>query len=83
MDDEKARILVKLARHRYWGGKHTSIDNLPKGAPKDRWKSIRKKIKELINEGFLLTKPTNVGLHVSLNPKKQEEIKKAIEEYST
>lgn len=81
MDKEAARIIVKLARHRYWGGRHTSIDNLPKGAPRERWEYIRKLIKELIAEGFLLTKPTHDGIHVSLNPKMKKEIYRIVEEY--
>ncbi len=82
MEAEKAAILVKLARHRYWGGRHTSVDNLPKGAPRDRWGQIKKYVDDLIKEGFLITKPTNVGLHVSLNPRKKAEIDKAILEFA-
>ena len=82
MEKEKAQIIVKLARHRYWGGKHTSIDNLPKGAPRDRWNQIRKFIQDLINEEFLLVKPTKTGRHVSLNPKKNKEICGVIAEFN-
>lgn len=81
MDKESARIIVKLARHRYWGGRHTSLDNLPKGAPKERWGEIRKLIKELINNNFLLAKPTHDGTHVSLNPRLKKEIYSIIENY--
>ncbi|MEI6102714.1 MAG: hypothetical protein WCP70_02110 [Methanothrix sp.] len=38
----KAKILHKLHRHGYWGGRHTSLDNLPKGFEK----SLRGEVKE-------------------------------------
>ncbi len=31
INEIKAKILKKLHRHGYWGGRHTSFDNLPKG----------------------------------------------------
>jgi hypothetical protein len=38
-------ILHKLARHGWWGGKHTNIENIPKGAPPH----MRRKIMETTN----------------------------------
>lgn len=72
----KRFILRKLVRKRMWMHKHTSIHNLQKGLP-DRLRSskeVRKVINDLLKEGFLLSKPTNYGLEVSLNIKKKEEI---------
>jgi hypothetical protein len=75
-DDIKRFILRKLVRHRMWMHKHTSIHNLPKGLPdylRSR-KEVRKVIDEMIKECFLLTKPTNYGLEVSLNIRMKKEI---------
>ncbi|OGJ17071.1 hypothetical protein A3K73_01435 [Candidatus Pacearchaeota archaeon RBG_13_36_9] len=74
-------ILRKLVRHRIWMHKHTSIHNLPKCLP-DYLKSkkeVRKVIEALLKDGFLLSKPTNYGLEVSLNIEKKKEIEKIIE----
>jgi len=38
-------------------------------------KTIKKAIKELINENLLLSKPSTNELHVSINPRKIKEIK--------
>lgn len=77
----KRFILRKLTRHRMWMHKHTSIHNLPKGLPdylRGR-KEVKKAIEELLKQGFLLSKPTNYGLEVSLNIQKKKEIEEFIE----
>ncbi|MFH1802951.1 MAG: hypothetical protein ABH864_05910 [archaeon] len=79
-DDIRRFILRKLVRHRMWVHKHTSIHNLPKGLPdylRSR-KDVRKVIDGMIKEGFLLTKPTNYGLEVSLNIQMKKEIEEFI-----
>jgi hypothetical protein len=62
INEIKAKILKKLHRHGYGGGRHTSFDNLPKGFEK----SLRGKAKEaaeiLIDEGLLRGKPTSYGM---------------------
>ena len=84
MDEKKEIkrfILRKLVRHRIWMHKHTSIHNLPKGLPdylRNR-KGVKKSIEELLKQEFLLSKPTNYGLEVSLNIKKKKEIERFIE----
>lgn len=81
--DIKRFILRKLVRHRIWMHKHTSIHNLAKGLPdylRSR-KEVRKAIEELLKNGFLLSKPTNYGLEVSLNIDKKTEIEKILSEY--
>ena len=81
-DDIKRFILRKLARHRMWMHKHTSIHNLSKGLP-DHLRSsgdVKKVINDLLKQGFLLSKPTNYGLEVSLNVKMKEEIESFIED---
>ncbi|MCX6749104.1 MAG: hypothetical protein NT076_05890 [Candidatus Pacearchaeota archaeon] len=75
-DDIKRFILRKLARHRVWQHKHTSIHNLPKGLPDylRSKKEVRKVIDELLKSSLLMSKPTNYGLEVSLNIEKKKEI---------
>jgi len=79
-DDIKRFILRKLVRHRMWMHKHTSIHNLQKGLPDHlrTRKEVRKIIEELLKNGFLLSKPTNYGLEVSLNIEKKKEIEELI-----
>jgi hypothetical protein len=74
-------ILLKLVEHRYWQHKHTNINNLPKGLPsylRDS-KYVKTVIKELINQEYFLSKPTNYGLELSLNVKKKKKIESFIE----
>ena len=75
-DEIKQFILRKLARHRIWMHKHTSIHNLRKGLPdylRNR-KELKKVINDLLKGGLLISKPTHYGLEVSLNIKKKKEI---------
>lgn len=52
----EAEILRKLARHKYWGGKHTSIDNILKSFKKHLSKEVIKVTKSLIKEGYIIQK---------------------------
>jgi hypothetical protein len=78
----KRFILRKLVRHRMWGGKHTSIHNIPKGLPDclRSKKEVKKVIEEMLKQGLLLSKPTNYGLEVFLNIQKKIEIERFVEE---
>ena len=78
-DEVKIKILWRLYRHRFIGGKHTDIKNLRKGFPKDKYDLVDEAVNELIREGFLLVKPTHYGKHVSLNPRRLREIRSIIE----
>ena len=75
-EDIKRFILRKLARHRIWMHKHTSIHNLSKGLPDylRGKKEVKKVIEQMLKQGILLSKPTNYGLEVSLNIHKKKEI---------
>ncbi len=73
-------ILRKLYRRRVIGGKHTAIENLTKGLPKNVAGAAKEAVKELIKNGFILPKKTSYGLQVSLNPKKIDEISRIVEE---
>ncbi len=69
------QILKKMIYHGYIGGRHTSVDNICKGFPPHVKKEVRKEIRRLYNNCFLLTKPTNYGKQLSINPRKIKEIK--------
>ena len=64
-----------------WLHKHTNINNLPKGLSNQLRvsKEIKKAVEKLLKEQILLSKPTQYGLEVSLNPGKIREIEKYIE----
>jgi hypothetical protein len=74
---EKA-ILAKMLRHGYIGGKHTSEDNIPKGLPKHIRGEIKKALKNLIREGYIIPKITSYGTEVSLNPRRTAEIREIL-----
>ncbi|MBU4283977.1 MAG: hypothetical protein KJ968_02620 [Nanoarchaeota archaeon] len=77
----KKFIVRKLYRKRMWLHKHTNINNLPKGLSNQLRvsKEVKKAIEDILKEQILLSKPTQYGLEVSLNPKKISEIEKYIE----
>ena len=79
MDKYRKAILGKLYRHRYIGGRHTSMDNVPKGFPKSETGNIEKVLKSLIKEDYILKKPTSYGTEICLNPRKIKEIRKIID----
>ncbi|MBI2080012.1 hypothetical protein HYT84_04555 [Candidatus Micrarchaeota archaeon] len=80
MDEQEIRkvLMRKLAKHGYWGGRHTSFDNLHKGFPKHLSKDVKGVANDLIKENLLIPKPTSYGLHVSLNPRMKEIIEQVI-----
>jgi hypothetical protein len=75
----KATILRKMLRNEYIGGRHTSLDNLPKGFPKHLRGLAKQVSKGLIRERFLIVTPKPSGLHVSLDPSKVNEIREILE----
>ena len=80
----QAFILRKLIRRKNWMGKHTSIHNLPKGLPeriRQNKKILKKVINSFLSSGFLISKPTNYGLEVSLNIKKKKQIEEIINKF--
>ena len=79
MDDYKKAILEKLYKNRHVGRRHTSEDNVIKGFPKHVRGDIKKTLKLLIKEGYIISKPTSYGLEVSLNPRAIEEIRRICE----
>ena len=72
-------ILDKLARHGMWNEKHTSIDNVPKGAPQHMRGRIKEVLKQLIRDGLIIQKPTSYGMEISLNFDRKNDIFDIIE----
>lgn len=72
-------VLAKLYSHNFIGGKHTSEDNVPKSFPKYMRGEVKKALKNLIRQGYIIPKITSYGLEVSLNPRKIEEIRLLIQ----
>lgn len=68
-------VLEKMYRQSYIGGRHTSIDNLPKGFPPDVRGQVSDEVKRLIRQGWIVPKATSYGLQVSLNPRRIGELK--------
>ena len=72
-DKIKATLLFHLRRKRKIGESHTAFETLKKGFPSHLGKDIKKIAKELIREGYIISKPTSYGLQVSLNKEKLQE----------
>lgn len=79
-DDEiKGKVLHKLTRQGKFHHSHTSVDNLPKGFPKEIRGRVKGCVQKLVKEGLLLTKPTDYGTEVSINTEQADTIDKYIE----
>ncbi len=72
----KRRILIKLNKMHKWGKFHTTdIRNVSKGMPISVTpKLIKKAIKELNNQRWILGKKSVGSIHVYLNPRYKKEI---------
>lgn len=77
----KVKVLWRMYRHRYIGGRHTDVNNLRKGFPKDKYDVVQDAIDELVKDGFLTLKPTKSGMHVSINPRRIAEVVKVIKTF--
>jgi len=75
IDKVEIAILQKLYDHDFIGEKHTSEDNVPKGFPKHLRGDVKKALKKLIREGYVIPKITSYGLEVSLDPRRLTEIR--------
>jgi len=84
-DDKEIKLIAKLLLERLdnmdkWGGAHSELKRVVKSLPSHvketnkGKKQINKAIKLLVNQGFLLIKPSTGELHVSLNPRMKKEI---------
>ena len=77
-DKIKATILYHLRRKKVIGGVHTPFDALKRGFPGHLGGEVNKIAKELIKEGFLITKPAPYGFQISLNKGRLNEIEEFI-----
>ena len=77
--DIKRTILRKMLRHGYIGGKHTSIDNLPKGFPKSERGRVMMIVQIMLKQGYFIKRRKPDALHVSLNPRVLSQVKTEIE----
>lgn len=68
------KILFKLKRNQYIGGRHTSENNVIKGFPTNERGNLKKALKKLIKAGYLISKPTSYGLEIAINPSRMKEI---------
>jgi len=71
-------IIEKMVKHRIWGGKHASVENVSKGFPPHLKREVLDEIKSLIKEGIIISKPTSYGLQISLNPRMKATIEEII-----
>ena len=78
-EDIRRTILRKMLRLGYIGGRHTSIDNLPKGFPKSERGRVKMVVQIMIKEGYFVVRRKPDALHVSLNPKILSQVKYEIE----
>lgn len=74
INQTEKKILKKMLDYRFIGEKHTSADNIPKGFAKSERGDVKKALKKLIREGYVVPKITSYGLEVSLNPRRIAEI---------
>ena len=74
------KILFKLKRNFYIGGRHTSEYNVIKGFPTNERGNLKKSLKKLIQSGYLISKPTSYGLEIVINPPRMKEINEILKE---
>ena len=77
----KARILHKLMKRRQWAAKHSEEKELLKGFDPRIFKELNKAKEELIKEGFIIVAIKTKERHISLNPRKYNEIIAIVEKY--
>ena len=79
-DEEiKRTLLRKMLRHEYIGGRHTSIDNLPKGFPKSERDRVSQMAKKMLKDGYFIVRSKRDSVHISLDPKILSQVKQEIE----
>lgn len=80
MNKIEITVLRKMYLYGYIGKRHTSLDNLPKGFPKNERGNVDKAVKKLIKQNYIVKKPTGYGVHCSLNAQKIKEIESIIQD---
>ena len=77
----KAHILYKLARHRRWGAKHTSLENVRSALPQAARAQAEELARELLNDGLITWLKKTNEIHVSLNSHQKARILELVEKY--
>ena len=72
------KIITKMFYGRFIGERHTSEDNVPKGFPKHERGNVKKALKNLKRQGYLIQKITSYDMEVSLAPNRISEIRKIL-----
>lgn len=72
------KVLEKMLRQEYIGGRHMAFVEISKGFPKHIAGNVRAVAKNLVRLGFIMQKRTGYGLRISLNPHRMDEIEKII-----
>ncbi len=81
-DGYELKIIWKLYRHKYYGGKHTSIDNLRKGFERKLGTEINNAIDKLVKNQIIIKEKKTKEDHVCLNVKNIKVINKALDWYA-
>lgn len=68
-----------MLRLEFIGGRHTSVDNLPKGFPPSERGRVKKVIQQMNREGYFIARPKPDSIHVSLDPRVLTQVKREIE----
>lgn len=79
----EAKIIWKLHRHHYYGGKHTSKENLTKGFSKDSGDKVSEAIDSLISKGIIIVEKKTKEDHVVLNKEMKKTIGEILKWYET
>ena len=72
------KILLKMFYSRFIGERHTSEDNIPKGFPKHERGDVKKALKNLKRQGYIVPKTTSYGIEVSLAASRISDIRKSL-----
>lgn len=72
-------LLRKLYYYRYIGHRHTSETSALRGFPKHLRKEVRRSLRKLIRLDLIWRYPSAGEMHISLNPRRIEEIRRIIE----
>lgn len=78
VNELEKKILHKMFYARYIGERHTSEENIPKGFPKHERGDIKKALKNLKRQGYIIPKITSYGMEVSLASNRISEICKIL-----
>ena len=76
-------ILDYMIAKRLIGTKQTTFDNMVRHVPASDSKIVKEALEELIRKGFISTKRKHYGVHISLIPRRLEDIRDYIKAISS